>query len=71
MIHFHIQNEGTVLLLRPLTESAREWVAENISEHQEFGERFANHRLVTGGRTAEGCDSSQVTDLPLVGQPIG
>jgi Tfp pilus assembly protein PilF len=34
-------------------------------------ERFANHRLVTGGRTAEGCDSSQVTDLPLVGQPIG
>jgi hypothetical protein len=38
--------------------------------HEE-GERFANHRLVTGGRTAEGCDSSQVTDLPLVGQPIG
>jgi hypothetical protein len=36
-----------------------------------FGERFANHRLVTGGRIAEGCDSSQVTDLPLVGQPIG
>jgi hypothetical protein len=35
------------------------------------GERFANHRLVTGGRTAEGCDSSQVTDPPLVGQPIG
>jgi hypothetical protein len=35
------------------------------------GERFANHRLVTGGRNAEGCDSSQVTDLPLVGQPIG
>ena len=35
------------------------------------GERFANHRLVTGGRTAEGSDSSQVTNLPLVGQPIG
>lgn len=34
-------------------------------------ERFANHRLVTGGRTGEGCDSSQVTNLPLVGQPIG
>jgi hypothetical protein len=34
-------------------------------------ERFANHRSVTGGRAAEGCDSSQVTDLPLVGQPIG
>jgi hypothetical protein len=36
-----------------------------------FCERFANHRLVTGGRTGEGCDSSQVTNLPLIGQPIG
>jgi len=34
-------------------------------------ERFTNHRLMAGGRTAEGFDSSQVTDLPLVGQPIG
>jgi hypothetical protein len=42
-----------------------------IAESRIFGERFANHRLVTGGRIAEGCDSSQVTDLPLVGQPIG
>src|ERR1700723_995530 len=36
-----------------------------------YCERFTNRRLMTGGRTAEGCDSSQVTDLPLVGQPIG
>ena len=42
--------------------------SENL---QAISERFANHRLVTGGRTGEGCDSSQVTNLPLVGQPIG
>jgi hypothetical protein len=36
-----------------------------------YRERFANRRLVTGGWTGEGCDSSQVTNLPLVGQPIG
>lgn len=48
MIHFHIQNEGTVLLLRPLTESAREWVAENISEHQEFaGAVVVEHRYIS------------------------
>jgi hypothetical protein len=35
-------------------------------------ERFVNHRLVTGTRNGvEGCDSSEVTNLPLVGQPIG
>ena len=38
---------------------------------QNFGERFANHRLITGRRNGEGWDSSQMTDLPLVGQPIG
>jgi hypothetical protein len=35
-------------------------------------ERFANHRLVTGTRNiVEGSDSGEVTNLPLVGQPIG
>ena len=38
----------------------------------EFRERFANHRLVTGTRNiVEGWDSGEVTNLPLVGQPIG
>ena len=59
MIHFHIQNEGTVLLLRPLTESAREWVAESISpEHQEFaGAVVVEHRYISDimqGIVAEG-----------------
>ena len=40
---------------------------ETLAILSRYGERFANHRLVTGGqRIAEGCDSSQVTDLPLV-----
>lgn len=35
-------------------------------------ERYTNHMLVTGTRSGvEGCDSSEVTNLPLVGQPIG
>ena len=35
-----------------------------------FGERYANYRLVTIPNTAEGSHSSQVTDLPLIGQPV-
>ena len=36
------------------------------------GERYANHRLVTRGRAAiEAGHSSEVANLPLVGQPIG
>jgi hypothetical protein len=35
-------------------------------------ERYANHRLVTRGRAAiEAGHSSEVANLPLVGQPIG
>ena len=37
-----------------------------------FCERYANHRLVTRGRAAiEAGHSSEVANLPLVGQPIG
>ena len=37
-----------------------------------IGERYANHRLVTRGRAAiEAGHSSEVANLPLVGQPIG
>jgi Transposase len=64
-------------LAKRWAEGCQHW-PRLLKEIQELGytgcfsrERFANHRLVTGGRTAEGCDSSQVTDLPLVGQPIG
>ena len=42
-----------------------------IHEYSQDRERFANHRLITGRRNGEGWDSSQVMDLPLVGQPIG
>jgi hypothetical protein len=39
---------------------------------QKFGERYANHRLISRGRAAiEARHSSEVTNLPLVGQPIG
>jgi hypothetical protein len=38
----------------------------------QFRDRFANHRLDTGTpNIVEGWDSGEVTNLPLVGQPIG
>jgi hypothetical protein len=44
--------------------AAREFLKER--------ERYANHRLVIRGRTAiEARHSSEVTNLPLVGKPIG
>jgi hypothetical protein len=37
----------------------------------EFRERFVNHRLATGtGNGVEGCYASEVTNLPLVGNPL-
>ncbi len=62
--------EGMTQRAAQMPSLQRKWIPLS-GEHIVDGERFANHRLVTGGRTAEGCDSSQVTDLPLVGQPIG
>jgi hypothetical protein len=42
------------------------------SKDIEDRERYANYRLVTRGRVAiEARHSSEVTNLPLVGQPIG
>jgi hypothetical protein len=61
-------------LVEPATFPAKPKRLLDVSDVAEWlgvSERFANHRSVTGGRAAEGCDSSQVTDLPLVGQPIG
>jgi hypothetical protein len=59
-------HDGTTHTLNPPTILVLPQTFELV-----FCERFANHRLVTGGWTGEGCDSSQVTNLPLVGQPIG
>jgi hypothetical protein len=68
---FHVRYYVTELVDgKPVRKQKSERLCANDARHK-LGERFANHRLMTGGRIAEGCDSSQVTDLPLVGQPIG
>ena len=39
MTDFTIQNEGSILLFRPLTDAAREWLKENVQEDaQWFGD---------------------------------
>jgi hypothetical protein len=37
-VDIHIQNEGTVVLFRPLTQAANDWIEENIrGDAQWFG----------------------------------
>ena len=68
----HKSPEGAVCAVAGFAASDSAWKAFIPKWAQLLRrERFANHRLVTGGRTGEGCDSSQVTNLPLVRQPIG
>lgn len=51
-----VQNEGSIFLLRPLTDAGREWIAEHIPEDaQMFGDavvvehRYINN-IVTGAQ---------------------
>lgn len=42
-----VRNEGTILLIRPVTAAAREWIAENVATdaHARIGDGFvADHR---------------------------
>lgn len=45
---FTVQNEGSIFLLRPLTEAARDWVAEHIpADAQTFGDAIViEHRYI-------------------------
>ena len=59
--------------LSPLLSSQnRKSLALRFLTSMKFGERYANHRgvLLRVRNGVEACHSSQVTDLPLVGQPI-
>jgi hypothetical protein len=45
---FLVQNEGSIFLLHPLTESARDWVHKNLSEDRmTFGDAVVvEHRYI-------------------------
>ena len=50
MADFIIQNEGSILLFRPLTDSTREWLEENVQE----GALWFGRALVVEHRYAGG-----------------
>ena len=59
MADFRVQNEGTIALLYPLTDAARDWVAVHIPEDaQRFGNAIVvEHRYIfdiIDGATADG-----------------
>ena len=49
MTDFIIQNEGSILLFRPLTDAAREWIEEHLQEDATwFGEALVvQHRYAS------------------------
>ena len=49
MADFVIHNEGTILLFRPLTKAAREWLEENVQEDaQWFGDALVVEHCYAG-----------------------
>ncbi len=60
MADFYVQNEGSVFLLRPLNDAAREWLegAIAVEDWQKFGDAVAiEHRCIgpiIQGATADG-----------------
>jgi hypothetical protein len=46
MADFVIQNDGTILLFRPLTDAAREWLEANVQEDAQWfgGALVVEHR---------------------------
>jgi hypothetical protein len=46
MADFIIRNEGTILLFRPLTDAAREWLEENVQADAQWfrGALVVEHR---------------------------
>ena len=46
MADFVIHNEGTILLFRPLTDAAREWLKANVQEDAQWfgGALVVEHR---------------------------
>lgn len=46
---FTIENHGSLFLLRPESDQAREWVAENVEDAMRFG-----HAVVIEPRYVEG-----------------
>lgn len=62
MADLSIQNEGSIFLLRGLTDAGKAWIAENIpSDAQTFGDAVVvEHRFI--GDIAQGavCDGLEV-----------
>lgn len=46
---FRVENHGTIFLLRPETDAAKEWCAEHLPEDaQRFGTAYVvEHRFIT------------------------
>ena len=42
-----VRNEGTIFLVRPVSDVAKTWVDENVGEHQTWGDAIVvEHRYV-------------------------
>ena len=58
MADVEVRNEGTIFLFRPLTEAAREWLAENVDEEAMYYGEF----LVVEHRYADDLAQGMIDD---------